>query len=194
MKRKAQFFLLGAIIIALMFTEVHLSQNRTVYRRSNTRFVFSNTKAEWENTIPTIVNEAWTSDHLEDRLYSHARFSDEYMKRRGLNHTSYFIVGLPYSSHMNITVGNSMMEEMINVTVNLSDQGSWSQLASFGNLSHGNISTIRITSVPSFINISYTFDSTERKAVAFNTTKRLFTIFRSKVVETDATFFDIKVS
>lgn len=170
----------------MMFTYVYLSQNKTVFRTMNTKYIFDNIESETETVTSTIIEESWTSRNAEDRLNDYFQYVRNYGFEHNVNATAYVIFGLPYSNSMNITVANYMDEGITGLNITLSSD-TWSGYQYFSNISGQSATTKEILSAPSYFQVSYTFNNDIPKVSAFNTSKRSFAAFFVKVERDEVT-------
>ncbi len=121
MKRKAQFFTIGLIMLALMIITVAGLQGQAFITGDpdpNLRDFFHNGLEEFPHVIDKSLTDEFESTSLEQDLESYMDFVYERNHDKGINPDYYFFVGVEREEDVfDVIVGNYWETGEINITV-----------------------------------------------------------------------------
>ncbi len=188
-RRKAQWFIIGGLLIITMILSVALSRNQVQIGQNIEpwqKYVFDNIKTDSRSAINSILAENATSDNIEARLRDYSNFLRNFGNGRGINITSYFIVGLPSGNGINVTIVNFQKAKMqpIAITINETTQ-SVAQISDTGS------NTLVFNSVPDYFTVNYTVTEINAAGISetdnqtLTTTKRAFSAIKLRVASKD---------
>lgn len=184
--RKGQWFIISGLLLstivlgaALSKSQVRLGETREPFEK----YIFENAESKGADAVNAILAENATSGNIESRLKDYLLFLKNFGNSRGINISSYFVVGLPLETGgMNVTVVN-FANTLSNIS--LSANGSTQNIQE---IPANSASTVSFSSVPGYFLFNYTFfdeESQETQADSFNLTKRVFAVVKTRVETKD---------
>ncbi|VVB61724.1 Uncharacterised protein [uncultured archaeon] len=188
-RRKAQWFIIGGLTIITMILSVVLSRNQVQIGTGIEpwqKYVFDNIKTDSRNAINSILAENATSGNIEARARDYSNFLRNFGNSRGVNITSYFIIGLPSGNGINVSVVNFEKRTMqpITITVNGTTQ-------SVAQIPDTSATTLVFSSVPDYFTVNYTvteidaLGNSETDNQTLPTTKRAFSAIKVRIASKD---------
>ncbi len=187
--RKAQWFIVGGLLIATMILTVALSRNQVQIGTGIEpwqKHIFDNVKKDSISAVNSIVLENASSKNIESRLKDYSNFLRNYGDMRAINISAYFLVGLPAGNGINVTIVNFERNTMrpANVTIGGATQ-------SIPEILDRGASTIYFNSVPDYFTVNYTLteiNKTGEKSIengTFTTTKKIFSAIKIRISTKD---------
>jgi len=171
--RKGQYFLISAIMFIGILTALTFSRGHYVV--SNLELVpeiLKNSIGEFSTALNSILYDKYSSENLEQSLRSYTNFQRFYFKKHGLNHKTYFLVGVPDGNKVNVTFGNFYGNlENLEISINSEKKYLW--------VNDTEIRTVVFDNVPEFfsVNLMLSEDGTPVN-YTINTEKRTFYIVK----------------
>ncbi|MFH1978027.1 MAG: hypothetical protein ABIJ92_01755 [Candidatus Aenigmatarchaeota archaeon] len=161
-KRKAQFFVLGAILlVSLFFAGLPKSNFIAVERTEDIVYLFDNVEREFPIALNNALNTTNDIEPSVDYMFNFTRFIDRLMTERLVNYTTLWVIARNSSTtDVNLTVG-SFLKYNTSVFLNLS--GTTNNLT----VDHNQTNSTTVSGVSSTYNLTIQFDEESAESVEF---------------------------
>ncbi|MCJ7450463.1 MAG: hypothetical protein MUP58_01850 [Candidatus Nanohaloarchaeota archaeon QJJ-9] len=171
MKRKAQFFMIGMIILSsliLGFIGIRSGISFSSTTDKQTQRIFDHNLERFPEAVSSAIREEKSSKNLEKDLKTYIEFQNYVEKTHGIQSQSFFLIGIPTAGGYNLTVGNYRGEKLENLTVELGEESI------NHSISDERIESYSINCTESFFEVSVSFEGGEYQ---FNSTKKVFSLY-----------------
>lgn len=187
--RKAQWFIVGGLLIVTMILTVALSRNQIQIGTGTEpwqKHVFDNLRKDSVSAVNSIILENASSKNIENRLKDYLNFLDNYGAARAIKINSYYIAGLPVGNGINVTIANfegSRIEPAI-LTINGTSQ-------SIPQILDKEASTVAFSSVPDYFTFNYTLSEINEtggqsiETGTIDTTRKVFSAIKIRISTKD---------
>lgn len=129
--RKAQFFMIGTIVVAGLISGL-LIYNMPVNQDSsfdNNRFLVERNAEEFPKAVSIILEESRDADRVEANLKSYMEHSRFVEREHAMESEGFLLVGVPREDGYNVTFGNFMGRDLTNVELSAGgDSGTLSSV------------------------------------------------------------------
>jgi hypothetical protein len=181
--RKGQFFIIFVSILMFIIISIVLIRFSYVSDQSlntHTKYIFDNIQSDMVYFVNIILNNNSTSQNIEYLFPKYYTFLSHYSNEHKLNLKSFYVLGLPYSNHLNVTIGNHYHTNISQIKITLTDQINSPHLINITNFFHQNHTTYHIPNIfesTDTIHINFTNSIIDQEIVFNSTTGSVFEIF-----------------
>ncbi len=171
--KKGQFFLIGSVILIGVLAALTLTKGSyNISEISEGPEIVKNVVNEFPIAINSVISNNTETEYFERVLRSYIRFQEFYMKKYGLNSRTYFLVGVPYSNNVNVTVGN-FYGTLKNLRLSLGNE------TKEFSLNNSEIKTLNFKDVPVFYTVYFNLTADgENLSHHFRTFRKVFFLIK----------------
>jgi len=187
--RKGQFFLIGSVILIGVIASLTIS--RGFYSASEISVgpeILKNVANEFPKSINAILSQSTGNKFLERNLRSYMEFQNFYLKKRGLNARTYFLVGVSASDELNITLGN-FYGGVADIKIRVGSQVQQTDLLT------DQIKTLNFYGIPEFFEVELNLTKEgENFSHKFMASQKVFTILKIEADFKDNHYEEIEIN